>query len=179
MMRAGRFHRGFTLIELMVTVAIAVILITLAVPSFRSYTVKKKVEGTLAELASDIQFARSEAVSRNTTVRLTLGTNCYSVHPASGASITASTCTVTSGTDIRTVRVDDTSAVVLASSGGLAYIDFDSVRGTATFSPAATEGLINVTSTGISSAFNFRARVTEFGRVQVCTTNNVAGYSSC
>jgi type IV fimbrial biogenesis protein FimT len=171
-------RRGFTLIELMVTIAIAVILISLAVPSFRSYNVKKKVEGTLAELASDIQFARSEAVSRNTTVRLTLGTNCYSVHPSS-ATITASTCTVTAGTDIRTVRVEDTSSVGLAANGGLAYMDFDSVRGTATFSPTATEGLINVTSIGTSSAFNFRARVTEFGRVQVCTTNAVAGYASC
>jgi type IV fimbrial biogenesis protein FimT len=168
---------GFTLIELMVTIAIAVILVSLAAPSFRSYNVKKKVEGTLAELASDIQFARSEAVSRNQTVRMTLGTNCYSIHPAVGSSATSG-CVVT-GTDIRTVRVNDSSSVVVAANGGLTAIDFDSVRGTASFAPTATEGLINVTSTGISSAFNFRARVTEFGRVQICTSNNVAGYSSC
>jgi type IV fimbrial biogenesis protein FimT len=168
---------GFTLIELMVTIAIAVILVSLAAPSFRSYLVKKKVEGTLAELSSDLQFARSEAVSRNQTVRMTLGTNCYAIHPST-ATVTAATCTVTAGTDIRTVRVDDANSVALAASG-VNFIDFDSVRGTATFSPAATEAFINVTSVGSSSAFNFRARITEFGRVQVCTSNSVAGYSSC
>lgn len=177
-MTAPRNSRGFTLVELMITIAIGAILVSLAAPSFRSYLVKKKVEGTLAELANDIQFARSEAVTRNTPVRMTLGANCYSVHPSS-ATVTASSCTVTAGADIRTVRVQDSASVTLAGNGGLAWIEFDNVRGTATFSPAATEGAIDVTATGGSPAVNLRARITEFGRVQVCSPNSLAGYSSC
>jgi type IV fimbrial biogenesis protein FimT len=177
-MALRRSIRGFTLIELMVTISIGAILVALVAPSFRSYLVKKKVEGTLVELANDIQFARSEAVTRNIPVRMTLGTNCYAVHPAS-ATVTVASCTVTAGTDIRTVRVADTNSVTLAANGGLSYIEFDNVRGTASFSPAATEGAINVIATGGSPAVNLRARITEFGRVQVCSTNGVAGYSSC
>jgi type IV fimbrial biogenesis protein FimT len=178
----SRRTHGFTMIELMITIVVAAVLIALAAPSYRTYTAKKKVEGTLAELHTDLQFARSEAVSRNTPVRVTVNANCYAVHLPSGAS--NANCVVTPATaSLRTVTVDDTRSVSLAPVGALTFINFDSVRGEASFGGLAstdTEASIDVSSTaGVSSAFNLRARVTKFGRVQVCTTNAMAGYSSC
>jgi type IV fimbrial biogenesis protein FimT len=180
-MRASPQPHGFTMIELLITIAIGAILVAVAAPSLRSYLTKKKVEGGIAELATDIQLARSEAVARNAPVRVTLGTNCYVIHPATAA-VTASTCTVTAGTNIRTVRIDNPAIIDLAGDGGLTYVDFDNVRGEASFGGVSgvTEASVHVNSAaGVSPALQFKAFVSLFGKVRICTANAVPGYSPC
>jgi type IV fimbrial biogenesis protein FimT len=64
--------RGLTLIELMVTLAIVVLLILAAAPSFTMAFVNSGIRGTGEAILSGIQLARSEAVSRNARVRFQL-----------------------------------------------------------------------------------------------------------
>jgi type IV fimbrial biogenesis protein FimT len=52
---------GFTLIELMITLAIAVILITLAVPSLRAFILNNRITTQANNLLADLGVARSEA----------------------------------------------------------------------------------------------------------------------
>jgi type IV fimbrial biogenesis protein FimT len=59
---------GFTMVELLVTIAIASILLTLAVPSFRYVTNSNRIAGELNGLVGDLQFARAEAVKEGRTV---------------------------------------------------------------------------------------------------------------
>ncbi len=59
---------GFTLIELMVTIAIAAILLGVGVPSFTNMIVGNRLATQTNELISGINLARSEAVKRNRTV---------------------------------------------------------------------------------------------------------------
>lgn len=56
--------RGFTAIELMVTVAIMAILAALAAPSFSSLIESWRVREAVEELQNTIYFARSEAIKR-------------------------------------------------------------------------------------------------------------------
>ena len=73
---------GFTLIELLIVVAIAAILLALAAPSFREMLVKRSVQAAAETLASDMRFARSEALKRSTRTlvcRSTDGAVCSTV----------------------------------------------------------------------------------------------------
>ena len=59
---------GFTLIELMVTISIMVILVTMAVPSLQALIERNAVAGQVDSLVSSLITARSEAIKRNTIV---------------------------------------------------------------------------------------------------------------
>ena len=68
--------RGFTLIELLVTISIAVILLTVAAPSFITFLQNNRLSTQTTELVTALQYAKSEAIKRNTIV---------SVCPVAGA----------------------------------------------------------------------------------------------
>lgn len=57
--------RGFTLIELMITIAVMAILLSLALPSFQQTLRSNRVATTTNELLASLSLARSEAI-RNT-----------------------------------------------------------------------------------------------------------------
>lgn len=62
---------GFSLIELMVTIAIAAILSALAAPSYRALIIDNSISTQASDLAGVLAFARSEAAKRGMTVRVT------------------------------------------------------------------------------------------------------------
>jgi type IV fimbrial biogenesis protein FimT len=62
---------GFTVIELIIVVAILVILISIAGPDLRNLIVATRIKNTSFDVFSTLTHARSEAVTRNTTVTIT------------------------------------------------------------------------------------------------------------
>jgi type IV fimbrial biogenesis protein FimT len=70
---------GFTMIELMMTIAIGSIVLMLAVPSFRYVTNSNRIAAEINGLLGDLQFARAEAIKEGQTVTVcvsTSGTAC-------------------------------------------------------------------------------------------------------
>jgi type IV fimbrial biogenesis protein FimT len=69
-MSGHRMHssRGFTLIELMVTIAILAIVLGLAVPSFQDFVSRNRLVAATNNLVSALALARSEAIKRATPV---------------------------------------------------------------------------------------------------------------
>lgn len=63
--------RGFTLIELMVTVAVLAVMASLAAPSFQQLLAAQRVRTTGYNIVGDLVLARSEAVKRGENVTLT------------------------------------------------------------------------------------------------------------
>ena len=60
--------KGFTLIEMMMVLAIAAVMITVAVPSFRTFTQNAKLTKQVNLLAASISTARGEAAKRGQRV---------------------------------------------------------------------------------------------------------------
>lgn len=67
--------QGFTLIELVVTMAVAAILIAVAVPNLRTMIQNGRLNTQANDLVGDLSLARSEAIKRRTFVGVCISTN--------------------------------------------------------------------------------------------------------
>lgn len=151
-----RSQAGLTLIELLVGIAIAGLLLSLALPSFQDTIERRRIDGLGNELATDLQYARSLSVARNMSVNLTTSSDGTSY------SITDS-----GGTSHKSVTLSDSLRVTTSTT-----ITYENVRGT---SNAAS---IDVTSTNSSDTIRVVTNI--MGRVQICVpSGQIAGYSSC
>ncbi len=70
---------GFTLIELVVTVAMAAIVLTVGVPSFKEMTINNRLTTATNMLVGSLNLARSEAIKRGKAISIcksNTGTSC-------------------------------------------------------------------------------------------------------
>jgi len=68
-------QNGFSLIEIIVTLSIAAVLLSLGVPAFQSYTQNSRQTTVINELASALQLARNGAITRRARVTLCKSAN--------------------------------------------------------------------------------------------------------
>ena len=72
MLRTRTGFSGFSLTELMVTVAIVAILMSLAAPSFSTWIQNSRIRTTAESIQNGLQLARVEALKRNAAVEFVL-----------------------------------------------------------------------------------------------------------
>lgn len=177
---------GFTIIELMVTLAVLAILISMALPAMNNLLEKRRLVGAAEEIYNQLQFARSEAIKQSTDMRASFdaATWCVGVNDA-GADCD---CTVTDptaadacsidmdGTDVL-LRVNgaDFPQVTMAQNFTADSVTFNHVRGVVD----GGTGTVTLTS---ASGWELRVVTNLLGRVRLCSpsgTNNVGGYPTC
>ena len=79
-------QRGFTLTEIMITMAIAGVLLAIGVPSMREFIQNGRITSVTNELVSVLMVARSEAMRQVTTTCVCPTTNATDAIPACSAS---------------------------------------------------------------------------------------------
>jgi type II secretion system protein H len=148
---------GFTLIELMVVIAVLGIVGMLAAPSFSDAFARNHLRGTAGEAYADLQYARAEAVQRNAAVAVAFSATGYQVTLA--------------GQTLKTVTFDGGVAL---SGGASATVTFEPVRATAT--TAGGPVVFSHPRTGNT----LRLSVSALGRPEVCSVSGfTSGYASC
>lgn len=65
-----KHQAGFTLVELMITLAVLAILLGLAMPAVNDFAIKQRVSSQASDVMLSLAFARSEAVKRNQDIRV-------------------------------------------------------------------------------------------------------------
>ena len=169
---------GITLLELAIVVVVIAVVAATAAPGLAGYIETRRLEGAATRLAADIQWVRSEALARNTSLRLSVrahaAATCWIVHTGTAAQCDcprpgAAVCTGTA-TEIKTVQLPTTERIALLANVG--SIAFDPLHGTST--PTGTLRLVAPNGRAIHHVVNV------MGRVRSCApSGTVAGYRPC
>lgn len=130
--------KGFTLVELLVILAVMAILLTLAVPAFNSSIQNARADTEISDLQRGLNYARLEAIDRGITTR---------VRPTAGGSAWTGELTVydSTGSPANVLRVIPamSSGATLTLTSGVTSIDFNNLGG---LSAPATAVLFNYVS---------------------------------
>jgi type IV fimbrial biogenesis protein FimT len=71
MIRSRHAQGGFTIIELLITVVLLAIVVSIGAPSLQELVISTRVKNAASDIYSALIFARSEAIKRSTDVTVT------------------------------------------------------------------------------------------------------------
>jgi type IV fimbrial biogenesis protein FimT len=171
-------QRGLTLVEAAVVTVIAAIAVSSVAPGFQGFIEKQRLVGAAAQLATDLQYARAEAVLRHTGLRFSVKSaawgQCYIVHTgdADQCACSADGPAQCSGAAqaLRSARFTAADSIALQANVG--SIRFDPLHGTCT--PTGTLKLVAASGRAVHQVVNL------MGRVRTCSPNGaVSGHASC
>lgn len=152
----------------MIIVIIVGILALIAVPNFISFMQRYRLVTTIQSIYYNLQYARSEALKRGTTVYLSFQTGsnwCYGINTGS-----ACTCTNPSSCNLGSFTPSSAQLTTLSLSG-FNSLNFEGTRG-----GASAAGTLTLTVT--SGTASMGIDVGTVGNLQMCS-NNISGYPVC
>jgi len=187
-MRLKAVNRGFTLLELMIVLAIVAIGIALAVPSYEDVLQRRETTSKAESLAAFLAYAQSAAMKRNTEISIQLsrtsdndwclgadesltGCDCTGDDAADLCTIDGVVRTISSATQTRSSMTDAAADVVFA---------FDPIRGTMITADLGNDHDFTLQSD--NGKYELEVQVGVTGRIRVCNSDSskaVPGFKPC
>lgn len=164
--------RGFSLIELMVAVAVLAIGLMVAIPSFNETRQRSAVRGASDQVVSFWANARFEALKRNQPIRVGLyrdgGSFCLGANTASSRTDTASCNCLTGACNVANYPADQAewrgirAPADIGNNGG-DFIVIDPKRGAVN-----SAGFWELTAPSGAPDYRLDVRINVFGRAVTC-----------
>jgi type IV fimbrial biogenesis protein FimT len=193
----SRYQHGFTLYELLITMLVIGVVLTVGIPSFRDFTANSRISSTANDLHSSFQLARSEAARSKSPVTICASANPLGAALCDGASFDEGWIVfVDLNGDIQRAGAGENVlrayealdvAINISTNAGSNYFGFAPTglgRGDVGFQPAVQTAVIcdgrgnNVAAGGMSAA-RFLV-VTPIGRATVLRdVGQIAGAGGC
>jgi type IV fimbrial biogenesis protein FimT len=177
--------RGFTLVELIVAISIIGILSTLALPSFRGMIAGVRVRSTAESFNHGLQFARSEAIKRNSRVSFKFfpsGANAGRWEVCASVSTSSSyTCPSADLLQIKTAAEASQNVVIAATPPGSTMTTFTGLgrqytnAASALNNPDDTAEVTTVNFSATSTSKTYRVIIGPGGSSRLCDPSLPAG----
>jgi type IV fimbrial biogenesis protein FimT len=183
-------YSGFTLIELMVTIAVLVILVVLAVPSFVDNLDRRRIVDAAEGIAKQVQQARMAAIQANRPIAIVFDTTeaewCFGLTDQAACDCRqADACQIPFSHDL-TITASTYQTVVgtrtqysdVALAAAPASLRFEPRRGVRSDTGAPTESIVLTSARGREA----RVMVNIIGRAATCSpvgSTNVNGMRPC
>ena len=143
MLKRRRCFTGFTLVELLITIAIVGVLAAIALPSFTEFIARSNLRSSAESILNALQLARAEAVRRNEQVTFSLnpnstGATSWRVADSNGNLVQESRASGEGGVGITVTTAPAGATTVIFNgfgrvvAGGLTAVLFESVDTTTT-----------------------------------------------
>ncbi|OGT18946.1 MAG: hypothetical protein A2V90_03070 [Gammaproteobacteria bacterium RBG_16_57_12] len=175
---------GFTLIELIITIAIFSIVLALGTGSYTTLIANKRLKNAAETLYTDLQLARMEAIKRSTTIYVQFNKKnqwCYGLDDEDGACdctkpVGAGNCEIGEDDGVagneysHAVNGGDFADIAIDENFGSHTTSFSPVRGTADNGHVTFEA---------ANANPIRVILSDIGRVRLLCSDSQGKYSSC
>jgi type IV fimbrial biogenesis protein FimT len=162
MLTPARKQQGFTLVELVVAIAVFAILLLLGMPAYTAWMQNSQIRVSAEGILNGLQTARAEAVRRNQPILFQL----------SGTGAGWSVALNSDGTVLQ-IRPDfegNKTAVVTPTPSSASEVTFGTlgqvIANSDSGQPTMTQ--IDVTSSALASARNLRVLISPAGEVRMC-----------
>ncbi|MGS2743449.1 GspH/FimT family pseudopilin [Halomonas sp. LS-001] len=132
-------EKGFTLLELLVALAVAGILATLVAPSFAGFLARQQLASDVNEVVSALSFARSEAIKRRQEVAATIDSTSDTWQIAVAVASSSETLRVATGRQ-SAVSMEGVDSVSFGSLGAIENCSASPCRLTLSHSRFESEG---------------------------------------
>ncbi|MEC5399777.1 GspH/FimT family pseudopilin [Uliginosibacterium sp. H1] len=170
-----RTARGFSLIELMVTVTVLALLLAAALPNFREYLNNSRVRAVASEVHDGLQYARMEAIRRNESV-----TFCMAAATGTGWDVlTGTSCTGGTSLRSRPASASDASSVTLSPTSLTVTFSGTGRRAAAAAGTTLTTLDVGWSGTCGDDCVSMRVEVSAGGMIRNCSQNITSGPQAC
>lgn len=164
-----RQERGFTLVELIITVAIIAIVMAYAVPAYSRFVAQNKVQSFAYALAADLNNARSEAIRRGFDISVCAASSSTATACGAAADWNKNWITIVQGGGASgtVLKVHQAEVGANASSGlaGLRFAPSGQVKSTATNARVPSNQLITFSNS--DNTVSASVTVAPYGTIRV------------